>query len=108
VALSVAQQFTVIEGPSGWHAQVSAYFYVLADPGGQELLAFHWHPVGASPIRTPHLHVGAEVRVGDRWLRKVHIPTGPIAVQDVLALAIEELGVEPLRDDWTLVLDQTR
>ncbi len=59
-------------------------------------------------MRTPHLHVGAEIRVGERWLPKIHIPTGPIALQDLLILAIEELGVEPIRDDWRLILDQTR
>jgi hypothetical protein len=31
-----------------------------------------------------------------------------IALQDVLMLCIEELDVEPIRDDWRLVLDQTR
>lgn len=108
LALSVAQQFTVVEGSEGWEAHISAYFYALADTAGCELLAFHWHPAGPSPVRTPHLHVGAEVRVGDRWLPKVHIPTGPVALQDVLALTIEELGAEPIRDDWALILDQTR
>jgi hypothetical protein len=108
LALSVAQQFAVMETPDGWQAHVTAYFYTLADAAARELLAFHWHPAGPSRIRTPHLHVGVDIRVGERWLPKVHIPTGPVAVQDVLALSIEELGTEPLRDDWAVILDQTR
>lgn len=107
IGISVAEQFTLLEAPGGWSARILAYFYVLAQDQS-EVLSFHWHPAGASSVRTPHLHVGAEIRVGERWLPKIHIPTGAIALQDLLMLAIEELGVEPIRDDWRLILDQTR
>lgn len=105
--MSVAEQVQLLEEGSGWTARVVAYFYVLAQDNS-ELLSFHWHPRGPSSVRTPHLHVGAEVRVGERWLPKVHIPTGVVALQDVLVLAIEELGVQPIRDDWRVVIDRTR
>lgn len=107
ISLSVAEQVQLLEEGSGWTARVVAYFYVLAQDNS-ELLSFHWHPRGPSSVRTPHLHVGAEVRVGERWLPKVHIPTGVVALQDVLVLAIEELGVQPIRDDWRVVIDRTR
>jgi hypothetical protein len=106
--LSVAEHFALVEEADGWSTSSAAYYYVLGQQGGGELLAFHWHPAGASTVQTPHLHVGVDVRVGARWLPKVHVPTGVVALQDVLALCIEELGVEPLRDDWQVVLDQTR
>ncbi len=107
IGISVAEQFALIETADGWSARVLAYFYVLAQDRS-EIMSYHWHPTGPSSVRTPHLHVGAEIRVGERWLPKIHIPTGPIALQDLLILAIEELGVEPIRDDWRLILDQTR
>lgn len=108
LTLSVAEHFTVVEQTDGWSTVRSAYFFAVGQQGGGELLAFHWHPLGASRVRTPHLHVGAEVRVGSRWLPKVHVPTGAIALQDVLLLCVEELDVEPIRDDWRVVLDQSR
>jgi hypothetical protein len=45
------------------------------------------------------MHVGADIRVGDRWLGKVHLPTGAVGLERVVALAIAELGAEPLRED---------
>lgn len=42
----------------------------------------------------------ADVQVGTRWLGKVHLRTGPVALHDLIALSIEELGVMPLRDEW--------
>jgi len=46
------------------------------------------------------MHVGANIQVGDRWLGKVHLPTGAVGLERVVALAITELGATPLRDDW--------
>lgn len=108
LTLSFAEHFALVDQANGWATVRTAYFIAVGQQGGGELLAFHWHPPGASRIRTPHLHVGAEVRVGSRWLPKVHVPTGPIALQDVLLLCIHELDVEPVRDDWRVVLDQSR
>jgi hypothetical protein len=52
------------------------------------------------------MHVGADIQVGDRWLAKVHLPTGPVGLEEVVALAIAELGTEPLRDDWQRLIDE--
>lgn len=52
------------------------------------------------------MHVGVSIRVGDRWLGKVHLPTGAVGLAQVLALVIVELGVEPLRDDWERLIDE--
>lgn len=76
--------------------------------GGRELLAFHWHPQGASVVKTPHLHVATDLQIGDRWLASAHLPTGQIALVDVLWLALEDFGVRPLRDDWRAVLERSR
>jgi hypothetical protein len=63
-------------------------------------------PADGSPLDAPHLQV-RDPRA-PRWpLRKAHLPTGRVALEDVVALAIE-LGAKPLRRDWRTVLVQTR
>jgi hypothetical protein len=58
---------------------------------GQEerLFAYHWHPTGASPVTWPHLHVLDPASA----LRKVHLPTGRISLEEVLRLAVVEFAV---------------
>ena len=105
----MGHHYVVTEGPAGegWQVRDGAYFYAIETQGGSELLAYHWHPRGRSPIVAPHLHVGADIQIGQRLLSKVHLPTGAIRLQDVIRLAITELDVEPLRDDWEQVLART-
>jgi hypothetical protein len=38
-------------------------------------------------------------------LSQAHIPTGFVTLSDVVRLLIEELGVEPRRQDWRTVLE---
>ena len=99
LTLHVTEQDRVNQGPDGWSVKLLGYLYGV-EYEGRELVAYHWHPRGESSITTPHMHVGANVQVGDRWLAKVHLPTGIVGLEQVLALAITELGAKPLRDDW--------
>ena len=69
---------------------------------GPMLLAYHWHPVGVSPVTTPHLHLSGAVAGVD--LTKAHLPTGHVTLQDVVRFVITEWGVRPRRDDWPAVL----
>ena len=41
-------------------------------------------------------------------LSVAHVPTGPVMLEAVLRLAIQELGVRPARTDWLAVLDATQ
>jgi hypothetical protein len=41
-----------------------------------------------------HLHVRADLDIADRWLGKVHLPTGVIALEDIARIAIEDLGAK--------------
>lgn len=108
LALSVGHHYVVVEqAENAWHVLDAAYFYALERAGGGELVAYHWHPRGSSSVTAPHVHVRADVKVGQRLLPKLHLPTGVIRLQDLLRLAIVELDVEPLRDDWELILNQT-
>lgn len=87
-----------------WEIAERAYEYLLLDGAGAELLAFHWQPGGTGP-QFPHLHVGgAALRPGSP-LTGVHLPPRlAVRLEEVLALAIAELGVRPRREDWAEVL----
>ena len=64
----------------------------------QEIVAFYWPPNQQSDITEPHLHLGPGGRDGYDRLQRAHVPTGLMRIQDVLKLAITDLGVEPLID----------
>ncbi len=85
---------------------VEGYAYSLDDADGREILAYHWDPRRSSHVRRPHLHLGAGARLGREDLLGSHLPTGFVAVQDLLLFAIRDLGVRPLRPDWESVLEQ--
>ncbi len=95
-------------GLRGWQVQRAAYFYAIGLHDSGELLAYHWHPRGKSPVVDPHLHIRANIQLGERWLGKVHLPTGAIKLEDIVSLAVNELAVEPLREDWELLLNENR
>jgi len=105
LSLTILHAFEVEALPedrASWRARTVGYAYEVLRAEGQTLLAYHWHSVGASPVTTPHLHLGGTLAGID--LSKAHLPTGHVALQDVLRFAIIDLGVEPLRDDWDAIL----
>jgi len=110
LALAVAQNYRLVEfeGARGpWKVQTTAYFYELRR-GDRELLVYHWHPHGASAYTRPHLHVGPGAELGFVPLQGAHVPTARIALEEVLRLAITELGARPRRDDWDEVLERSQ
>lgn len=109
LALEVSQRYLVEEDPTEpgtWTARTLAYRHQPYLRDGPELLAFHWHPEDPNPVKNPHLHLSAGAQVQFAALARAHIPTGLIQLQDVLRLAIQDLGVRPLRPDWSEVLSQ--
>lgn len=105
LTLHVTEEYQVSQDCAGWRVNVLGYLCGI-EYEGRELVAYHWHSHGASPITTPHMHLSADVKVGDRWLGKIHLPTGIVGLEQVLALAIAELGVEPLREDWERLIEE--
>jgi len=106
-AVKVVQQYRVVEDATSrgpWTVATVAYYYTIEEANGPELLGFHFHPHERSPVTTPHLHVYAATGVSRHNLEKTHIPTSRVSLVSVLRYAIEELGVRPLRSDWTDVL----
>jgi len=65
-------------GQASWTISTFGYSYVLREPEGPEILAYHWHPGRRSPIDFPHLHLGAGSGVEREGLQKAHIPTGRV------------------------------
>lgn len=113
IHLRFAHYYRVIEDTEArrrWRVATTGYIYSLDDANLQEIVAYHWHPDRRSPITEPHLHLGPGARVGYDRLHRAHIPTGHITIQDVLLLAINDLGVEPLIDRETALqtLTETR
>lgn len=104
--LDVAEHYEVHEHADGWSVAVVGYLYGV-EYEDRELVAYHWHPHGESPITWPHMHVAADIQVGDGWLAKVHLPTGAVGLERVVALAIAELRAAPLRDDWERLVGET-
>ncbi len=109
-----------VEQPAGtrgqWEVRIVAYEYVVKAADGPELLAYHWHPqrlpgLQGPPrtfVTTPHLHLGAGAGVVAPSLHRAHLPTGPISLQEILRLAIRDLGVRSQRPDWDRVLNRTQ
>lgn len=107
--LTVALHFLVIDEASArgrYRVKTTAYYYSLLDAGEKEIIAYHWHP--HSDVAFPHLHICSGARVGRVDLRNAHIPTGRVALEDFLRMAITEFGVTPRRDDWLDVLAQAQ
>ncbi len=110
LSLRVRVEYTLGASGAGgnrWTVAVIAYWLTLEQPETeQELMAFHWHPRVAG-VGFPHLHPG-RLFVADPALTGIHVPTGLIALEDVISFAITELGVRPRRADWTRILERTR
>src|SRR5690348_15398844 len=66
-SLELQHHFRVVEaegelGP--YKVQTAAYYYVIHEHSGPEIIAYHWHPEGLSHITTPHLHLEHGAKVG--------------------------------------------
>jgi hypothetical protein len=102
-ALSLRHFFVTAAGArAGWTIRTIGYSYGLLAGEGRELLAYHWHAAGPSPVVSPHLHLGAALLRPElaRPFGRAHWPTGHVTLTELLRVAIVDLGVEPLRDDW--------
>jgi hypothetical protein len=82
-----------------------AYAYTLSESAelAEELLAWHWQPESG---RDPHMHIGrAHPRLGE--LGRLHVPSGRVALEQVLLFAICEQSAEPARQNANAGLDET-
>lgn len=87
------------------------YLYSILDADRNDLIGFHFHPeLNEDPVQYPHVHVYADAdkRFSFLNLHRRHIPSGRVALEDVIHWLIDELKVKPLREDWEKVLTATR
>jgi hypothetical protein len=112
LSLVVKQYYYVIKeddpGRDPWRVRTAEYNYNLRDIEGKVVIAYHWHPAPKFKVRDPHLHLEQGAKVGRAEIHRAHIPTGRVAVEDVIRFVITEFGVEPLRADWDRVLADAR
>jgi hypothetical protein len=75
------------------------------DPKEREVLLYQWAKPGQSlsPVDFPHLHLGPGAGDLISEFDKTHLPTGRIAFEEIVRLAME-MGAKPLRDDFDDVL----
>jgi len=107
--LSVLMNYTIVEAPGArgpYKVKSTGYFYSLEEGGAKEIITYQWHPTGA--CKFPHLHLGSSSKLGAKTLNKLHLPTGRIALEQVLRLAVEELGVQPIKTDWSDILSDAQ
>ena len=109
--LRMVHHYRVVEdtGARGlWKVRTAAYYYSLDDFNEREVISYHWHPEGQSPIRFPHLHLGPGSGCQREELGTAHCPAGRISIEDFLRFAIVDFRVEPLRDDWSHVFGEAQ
>jgi len=107
VRFSFQMQYRIVqaEGERGpWKVVTAGYNYSVQDRLEKEFFAYHWHRWVKPPF--PHLHVCPGSGVNN--LRKVHLPTARISVEEILQLLIEQFRVKPIRNDWEKVLKRTK
>ncbi|MBA3413943.1 MAG: hypothetical protein H0U10_01795 [Chloroflexia bacterium] len=104
LALKVFHAYEATEDASGWSAHTRAYLYHVYADDGREFTVFHWHPERGR-VALPHAHfktLNDPIPMG-----KAHIPTGRVSLEAVVRLLIDELAVQPIRQDWERVLSRT-
>jgi hypothetical protein len=90
--------------------RLQEYRMSVTESDEREILAYHWHPHGQSPVTVPHLHVSGrippiQIAPGEAVaLADMHLPTGYVGLADVVRLLIVEFRVVPRRHDWESVL----
>lgn len=80
-----------------WRCPTLAYTYTLYEGSRRELIAWHWR---LSSSHGPHAHVRADVPDLGGSIRKLHLPTGRVAFENIVEFLIRDLGVEPAQGDW--------
>jgi hypothetical protein len=109
--LSFTEQYKVIKDPENGPFRVTTHYYSYAveTQDAQEIVGYHWHPDGVSPVGFPHLHLGPAALIGLEELgRKAHLPTGRIAFEDIVEFLVATFGVEPDRTLWPQIVEKTR
>jgi hypothetical protein len=89
------------------------YRYTLLPEGHREP-TFRWEyvsePEGDDAFwARHHLQGPAPIDVGSRYvsLNDLHVPTGPVPIEEIIRFCINDLGVSPLSNDWHAILAES-
>ena len=105
--LRLQQNYRIVQSGStgiAWRVDVVGYNYAVLDSELTEVILYHWHPFGNSPVETPHLHLEQGIQVGRREFRDAHLPTGQVSLSAFINLLVHDLEVQPRRPDWEAIL----
>lgn len=87
------------DGP--WRCTTRGYMYAVDGGDGRELISYHWHPVGASHYKLPHLHIGTPALAPSGvFTAGSHFPTGRLSLESFVRFVITVLKVPPRRTTW--------
>ncbi|MFY1688044.1 hypothetical protein [Plantactinospora sp. WMMB782] len=93
------------EGYGPYRCTTLGYDYSVRKPDGAAVVDYHWHPIGLSHERRPHIHLGSSQLRPDAVLsNKQHMLTGRTTLESVIRNLIG-LGVRPRYPDWAAQLD---
>ena len=109
--LGLRQNYRIVEAgpPEQTHeVEIAGYNYVVYDSERREVLIYHWHPRGSSPVATPHLHLKQGAEVGRSEVRDAHLPTGFVPLVSFLRFLVVDLRVQTQRPDWDTILADVR
>ena len=67
----------------------------VAEPEGEDAFWARHHIQGPAPINVGSQYVS---------LNDLHVPTGPVPIEEIIRFCINDLGVAPLSDDWDATL----
>ncbi len=88
--------YVLIEDRAGQpHVRTVSYIYSVFNASERRILGWHYHPEGRGerPVATPHLHVYVDTEAGGQSLPKLHLPTGRVALEDVVTFLVDGMGV---------------
>ena len=109
--VNIRQEIQQPNARNNYLVSTKGYIYSVLDAEKKDLIGFHYHPeLDDDPVMHPHIHVYADAdeRFADFNLHKRHIPSGRVALEDVIEWLIIELEVKALRSDWRQILQATR
>ncbi len=105
-AIQAHQRIKILDGHD-FKVTTLKYFYIIWQPAKNErVIDWHYHRRKNDSFES-HLHVRDDMHLTNHYLVDKHLPTGRVALEDVIRFAIEEIGIQPRDDNWKALLNQT-
>jgi hypothetical protein len=104
LGLHIAMTVECVPRPEHGDFKMSTLRYVYEIHGlngPSRIFGWHWHPKGKSHYTNTHIHVPPGLPFS-----KCHVPAGRIAMEEVLILMVDEMGVQPYAPTWRDTLDE--